>query len=208
MNRGVTLQPEARYDSSHLARGGTGKDSSIVLGMGLFILIEATVVLSLATAYLYFRVSATAGWPPPGFELPRLLRPTGSVVLLGAGGALVLLSNRAAARECVAHCRLALSAAILLAMAYLTLSSVELESLSYDWTRDVYASLVWTLSGYQYFHAVAAITLSAGVLALGWRGRFMGARRAPLQALALYWALVVASAVVNYFIVYISPHVP
>lgn len=195
-----------RHDASHLPRGGTGRESSVWLGVALLVAIEATVVFSLITTYFYFRVMADAGWPPPGFPLPEPWPSAIGTSILGGSVGAGWLAVRSAERRRMVGVRTALGVGVLMLAVYVSLSTHSLMSLRFDWTRQVYASLVWTINGYQYFHALSLLGLCLTMLGLGWHGRFSGANRAPLEAVLLYWTFVAVSSVATYVTVYVSPY--
>lgn len=198
-------------DLRHLAREPPGRRSSIWAGMVLFIVIEATVVVSLVTSYYYFRVMSEAGWPPPGVPLPDLLAP-GIAFLLLSGSAASLLGapgGRALAGACV------------LLGAYLAVSLWTLLELPYLWSDHAYGSLVWTLGGYQIAHGTLLFLLAAGVLTARrpWRERSPaagpaagGARssreQTALAVLRMYWTFVLVASVPTYGTLYLVPYVP
>ena len=80
---------EPVLDLRHLARQPPGRRSSIWAGMVLFIVIEATVVVSLVTSYYYFRVIRTMYLDAPRVE-ERIGPPASLVLSIGitTGGVL------------------------------------------------------------------------------------------------------------------------
>lgn len=204
----MTAQPRT-LDLRSLRADVPGRRTSIWAGVVLFIVIEATVIASLITSYYYFRVMAEEGWPPPGVSPPDLLGP--AVSLLGLVWTLAPFwwARRAYRRERRRAFAMGLLLACLLLVGYIALAFFELVTLPYRWTEHVYASLVWTLSGYQLLHAFVLLFLALGVA-------FLGAKAGPrsdtlpregaVSVLSLYWHFVVLVSFPTYFTIYIFPH--
>lgn len=213
----MTEEP-SEFDYRHLPVDTTPGRSFAWSGMVLFLLIEGTVLASLVTSYVYFRVMAVAGWPPPGVPLPSLQSPAVAVALLVASAVLVSLAHRAKRSGRHARFRLAGWAACGVLAAYVAWSLGELRTLPYAWFDHAYGSLVWTLSGYQLLHGLVLLLLGVGVLGLG--RRYEQAAALPSAALPsaaqpsesawsvvrLYWSFVVLASIPMYATLYLVPY--
>lgn len=192
-------------DLRGLPREVAGRRASIVLGMVLFVVIEATVVATLLTSYHYVRVVTRGSWPPVGVELPDLVQPIASASALVMSLGAAILARAAHRRKQPPAFRSAVAVGGVLLVVHLGLAVHELLSLPFDWKLHVYGSLVWTLSGYQILHAIALLLLAAGVSVLGSRPRGLP-RDAAMTVLLVYWVFVVAASLPSYFTIYVTPH--
>lgn len=192
-------------DLRDLPQDVPGPRTSIFAGMALFVVIEATVVASLLTSYYYVRAMARESWPPPGIELPGLLRPGISLLVLVMSVVPLLWARIVHRDRHRATFRMVMVLGMALLVGYLGIAFFELRSLPYDWTGHVYGSLVWTLSGYQLLHVVALLLLALGVLMLGSTQSGVP-RDSAVSVVLLYWTFVVVVSVPSYFTLYLAPH--
>lgn len=188
-----------------LPRGAAGRASTLWMGMVLFILIEGTVMASIITSYYYLRVTVTEPWPPPGVAMPDLGMPSVSLLALVLSVFPVAWARGRFRVDDHAKGRLGLLLGVGLAAAYLILSGVEAAGRGYSHAAHTYGSIVWVLSGYQIFHVIALLGLGSSLVGFARGGRFDGVRRAPVEAVALYWAFVVIAAIPSYVTLYLAP---
>jgi cytochrome c oxidase subunit III len=174
-------------------------------GMALLVTIELTAVSSLVVSYFYLRVGTTF-WPPPGVDLPKVLKPAVETGLLLASLVPMRLGERAWARGNLGALRWLLPVVMGLVAAALVVKGLELAGLSYSWSSHAYGSIVWTMHGYSALHTVVLL----GALAVLWlllvRGHLDAELSVGVEVLALYTYFVGASALLTFATTTLSPH--
>lgn len=188
-----------------LPRVALGGRSTLWWGMLLLVVIEAIVVLSMVSSYYYLAVVRGGLFPPPDVSPPGLALPLAELGCAVASLVPAHLSVRFARLGRAWSMRSALLLGALFMVAYATLGAIESDGRSFLWSSHAYGSIVWTLSGYQYFHVGAVALLAMGFVGLSFARRFDGAGRAPLQAAMLYWDFVVATSAVSFVTLQLSP---
>jgi heme/copper-type cytochrome/quinol oxidase subunit 3 len=191
-------------DLRSLPREVPGHRASVFVGMVLFVVIEAVVVMTLLTSYYYIRVMTRGSWPPAGIEPPELVGPAISLSILVASVVPVLLARAFHRRERRLAFWAAIGGGLSLLLAHGGIAVYELLSLPFDWKSHVYGSLIWTIGGYQIFHVIALSLLAIGVTVLGSLQRGLP-RDAAVLVLLVYWMFVVVAALPSYFTVYVTP---
>ncbi|MDQ3032042.1 MAG: cytochrome c oxidase subunit 3 [Myxococcota bacterium] len=200
------MSPEVRFDARALPRCATGKGSTTYNGVALFVLIEAIVVLSLITSYFYLGALRGQAFPHGAGDPPD---PTLAAITLGIVALTALavwLSERAARVERTLAMRGLIVISIALGIAYAVLSGIDLSRAPHSWTSHAYGSIVWTTSGYQIMHVLIATGASVLSLGLSFGRALTGERRAPIQALSLYWRFVLVSGAAVFFTLYVTPY--
>lgn len=176
--------------------------------MGL-IIIESTVLLGFVVSYFYLWIvnmaEGKAGWPPAGTQLPPLLYPTMDCVLLlfcaytmWHGGIVMNRGNNRFFNWLIIACTIA---SIL--VFYFRIKQFMI--LPFTHNENAYASFVWFLTGFHFFHVLATLlgTLVIGVLS--YKGYFHPKRLLGVKIDTFYWYFVVAGWFPVYFIVYLLP---
>ncbi|MFP5350543.1 MAG: cytochrome c oxidase subunit I [Gammaproteobacteria bacterium] len=183
--RGVPQQAPARW--------------FLVIGL----LAQATVVGSLVFAYLFLWTVSPA-WPPPPFEPPPAGAATAALVLLLASAAAI-----AWVRRRIGHggSRVGLAIAALLALGYAVLEVGALLAWGAPAKEHVYPALVYTLAGLQGVQWLAALLLGGLVWRRLRRAVYTEERPLAVHLFALYWYFVVATGVVVYAVIHLSPYV-
>lgn len=193
------------FQARDLPRHVAGARSTVLWGMGLLVVIESMVVLSLVASYFYLRLHAPA-WPPDGLPAPDALAEAPKFAILLSSAVPVALAERGVARGRQGALRAGLVLGMVLAAAYAALSVHGAATRSFSWKANAYASVVWTVEGYQLMHVLALLTLGGAVTALAFRGHFHEERRVAVQATALYWYFAAASSALSYAAIYLTPH--
>lgn len=165
-------------------------------GMMLFVTTEAVLLTTLVGTYLYLRFRS-AQWPPPGIEAPAVALP------LALTGVLVLTTAPMAAAAVAARRRRRGLTAALIALAtalqggYLAWQIVlflsDLDKFSPKATA--YGSAYFTMLGAHHIHVAIGLLFNLWLLAR-LAGGLTGYRIVSVQAVAIYWAMVNALAIV------------
>jgi cytochrome c oxidase subunit III len=192
-------------DARDLTRVALGRRSTLWWGVLLLVVIEAVVLFSMVSSYYYLTVVRGGSFPPPGTPPPDLELPLVQLACALASLAPAHLAVRFARLERVGLLRASLLLGALLMVGYFSAGMIETQTREHLWSSHSYGSIVWTMSGYQYFHVIALAGIALGFLGFSFVRSFSGHARAPLQASLLYWDFVVAAGVLSFVTLYLSP---
>jgi cytochrome c oxidase subunit III len=148
---------------------------------------------------------AAPEWPPPGVKEPELLLPTIGTVILLCSSIPVHWGDSGIEKNDKRALRLGMMFAIILALAFLAVKTIEYSGLEYRWDSHSYGSIVWAISGFHALHVIALVLKTIVVDVLAWRGFFNSERRLGVTINGIYWHFVVAVWVPLYFLLYWSP---
>lgn len=184
---------------------GKGKYPPVYYAAILLILIEGVEFLEMIAVYYYYR-SSTAVWPPDNLPLPPLLLPTLGTILLLISVIPSYLDDKAVEKNDQRGQIIHTILQIVLETAFVVLLAVHLQTLSFSWDKDAYASLFWVLVGTT-VGFTALMVLEAGyVLVLAIRGFYNSERRWGIEVDGLGSYFVVINWVLFYLVIYISPY--
>jgi cytochrome c oxidase subunit III len=172
-----------------------------VLGV---VMIEATVVATLLSSYVYLW-SNSPEWPPEGVDPPDLLWPSINVVLLGISAFTMWWAGQGINRGSRTILTLGTGASVALASLSLVLRSFQLGEFDVRWDDGAYGSIVWTITGFHYTHVASAIVGTAVVTLLSAIGYFTPERQLGVVVDTLYWYFVAGAFVPIYLMLYWAP---
>ncbi len=180
-------------------------DSRAVLWWGNLgmMAIEGTIFAMLIATYLYLRV-VNLDWPPSTVPRPDLLWPSVNLGILLLTFIPALILDRAALRDNVPLCRLALGACIVAGVAFLVIQCRVLADLGYKWSDHAYGSVVWTSVGYHMLHVIAATAETALLFVYALVRPILKKQRLDFRCTAVYWYFVILMWLPFYFIVFIA----
>jgi len=166
-------------------------------GMVLFLCAEVTLFGTLAATYFYLEFDATR-WPPPGVPRPSVVLPLIATAGLLATSVPMALAARAAVRGRRERALALIAIALLLQSAYLAgqilLFAHDLNQFSPQ--GSAYGSAYFTLLATHHAHVLLGILLDLWVLWKVGTGGLNRYRLVGVRAVALYWHVVNAVAVV------------
>ncbi|KYG01354.1 hypothetical protein BE21_56640, partial [Sorangium cellulosum] len=136
---------------------------------------------------------------------PPLALASAATGALAASVAPVAWAERAVRRGAQRSLTVGLLLGLLLLAGYAALSVRDLVTGTASWDTDIYASILWTITGHQLMHVLVLGAFAGAVAALAWRGHFHRERREAVQAAALYWCFVAASGLLSYATVHVAP---
>src|ERR1043166_1741658 len=168
--------------------------------------IEGAIFALLIATYLYLRM-VNLDWPPSTVPYPDLLWPSVNLGILLLTFIPALILDRAALRDNVPLCKLALSACIVAGGAFLVLQFAVLANLGYKWSDHAYGSVVWVSIGYHMLHVIAATGETLLLLVYSLVRPIVKKQLLDFRCTAVYWTFVVLMWLPFYFIVFIEPHV-
>ena len=168
--------------------------------------IEGAIFAMLIATYLYLRM-VNLDWPPSTVRYPDLLWPSINLGILLLTFIPALILDRAALRDNVGLCKLALAACLLAGLAFFTIQFTVLANLGFKWSDHAYGSVVWTVIGYHMLHAIAAAGETALLLIYSLVRPIVKKQLLDFRCLAIYWYFVILMWLPFYFIVFIEPYV-
>jgi cytochrome c oxidase subunit 3 len=163
--------------------------------MALFAAAEATLVGVLIGSYFYLRFES-ASWPPPGIPEPQLVEP---LVLMSVLAAALAPFAGALAAARAGHRGRALTLVGAASALQATCLALQLHLFLADLARftpqeNAYASIYYVLLGADHAHIALGLLFDLWLL-LRLSTRLTPYRLAALQAVALYWVVVVGMTV-------------
>lgn len=199
----------APVDVSEWTRFHADRKHPLWWGIWGLIAIELTVMVTFLASFFYLwivNVASGEGWPPPGTELPPVLYPTLSTVLLIVCAASMYYGGNVMAKG--QNIRFAWSVVVCsIAGGLVTLLRwLQFDKLPFAWDTNVYASFVWTLTGFHLMHVISAVL---GTIVIGWlaaKGYYTEQRRLGIQVDTLYWYFVSFIWIPIYIVLYWTPH--
>lgn len=186
--------------------GDQGKRPPMWYAAILLIVIEAAEFIEMIAVYFYFR-SSTNVWPPDNIPLPPLLLPTIGTVLLLISIIPSYLDDKAVEKDDQRGLKIYLILEMALELAYVIVLSIHLNSLTFNWGRDAYASVFWILILSAVVFTVFMLLESLYILVQAFRGLYNSERRWGIEIDGLGSYFVIINWVLFYLVVYISPYV-
>ena len=176
--------------------------SNAVLGMLMFVIVEAMLFAGLISAFMIVKTSSLGAWPPPGqARLPVEETALNTVALLLSG--LMLFVAHRAFRRAPERARVPLLVSILLGAIFVIFQGVEWAALIREGltlTSSTHGGFFYLIVGLHALHAVAALIVLTYVWLL-----LRQARLAPatLHATQVFWYFVVGLWPILYVRVYL-----
>ncbi|MFC4728640.1 cytochrome c oxidase subunit I [Coralloluteibacterium thermophilus] len=175
-------------------------------GTALLLVVDSTLYASLVFAYFFLWLVNDA-WPPPTADMPGLVLPGLSLLLVAAAGLLVGRAVRANGEGAAGRMQAALVLAALAGVAAIVLRTVPLGLALGAPQAHAYASVVWTLVGFEALHVLIAVLMAGFTLVRARHGLVTPARSLDLRVTALFWRYSVALWVVGSIVVHLFPEV-
>jgi cytochrome c oxidase subunit III len=191
-------------DARALPRTAWGHATPIWWGMWSVMVIEGTVLLLLATVYLYLRRLAPL-WPPAGIRPPALGAATANVTVLVASLIPTFGLHRAALRRNRRAVGWCLAVATMLTLVSIALRGVEFAHAHVWWDANAYGSIVWTILGAHASHLIAAALEDLLLCALVFFGAMEPTHFVSITVSAIYSYFVAAAWLPLYLLVYWLP---
>lgn len=198
------IAPRPRVDVSDLPDFDFHHRDTMWWGTTIFVAIEGMTLLVCLAAYFYLWRNFTQ-WPPPPVAPPALGFPTLATGVAVLSLVPARLTGRRARTMRPAAVRPALVAHAFVGTLLIGLRVLELLALRTRWDTDAYGSVVWLILG---VHTVLVLTDLADTCLLTMiflRGREENKHFPGVVDNALYWNFVVATWVIVYAVVYLSP---
>lgn len=191
-------------DAANLSRFTTGKDAPIWWGIVGLILIEITVVTVFSTSCLYLQM-VNETWPPASTEVPDLLLPTLSLIIMLISCITMWLAGRAINENSSKRFAFYTAVSVLMAGVVLLIRWQKFQKFEFRWDENAYASMVWILTGFHFLHVVSAAIGTAVISYLGMLGFYNKDRQIGVVVDTLYWNFVAVAWIPLYFVLYWAP---
>jgi heme/copper-type cytochrome/quinol oxidase subunit 3 len=174
--------------------------------MALVCATEAAFFAYLLMSYFYLALRSP-GWPPPGIEAPRLVRPSIMTLLLVSSSLVLWWAERAMARGRPRQLRVGLLVTILLGAAFVALQAVEYDRALRVMRPGVhaYASIFYTTTAFHGAHVTFGLLLLLYTLARALLGHFDPAAHLGVTVASLYWHFVDVVWLVIFTLLYLAP---
>jgi cytochrome c oxidase subunit I+III len=202
----ITEAEEEAFEKEHGIPVRTSGSRAVARGgMLLAILIIWTALACFLLSYFYIRLEHEV-WPLDNIPLPALpLTIVGAVILLLSGGGLYWALRRIQAGD-QRQLQLGLVGTFLLAAIALGLQVFDYTQLTFDWQINAYGSLFYTLGGFAFAVLGGGLIMNGLTLFWAWRGQYTARRHSTIENVALYWYAMVATWLVTFATLYLSPY--
>lgn len=199
------MSPDRILSANDLPRDVSDTRAAGWWGMLLGILSQAAILVSIVVAYAYLG-SGENPWPPEEIGQPALLWATVGTVVLLASAAPMAWAIQGIQGNDQGRLKLGLAASFVLGLAFLGIAYYEYIRQEFDLKTTAYASSFLTLLAFQGVQVGAALVMSALVQLWAWLGYYDERRHLAVRNLALEWYYIVASWIVVFVVLYVSPH--
>jgi heme/copper-type cytochrome/quinol oxidase subunit 3 len=125
-------------------------------------------------------------WPPPNCDVDPL-RATIGTIALGIGSVLMVLAQRAIARNDIRTTRMYLGLGIACAIGFCWLALTEWTSVPFGIASNAYGTLFFVLTGTHLAHVLAGIVLLSALTIFLDKPAFVANNRAGVEAISYYW---------------------
>jgi cytochrome c oxidase subunit III len=161
-------------------------------GMVLFVTTEATLFACLLASYFYVRFSDSTVWPPDGIEKPELKKALIMTGLLVSSSGPMIWADHAVRHNKFVQLRVGLCTTWLLGLVFLLVQSDEYLSniKKFVWTKDAYASLFYTITGFHGFHVITGLIMVGFTIGGAFLGKFDGKRHQRIRLVGFYWHFI------------------
>jgi cytochrome c oxidase subunit I+III len=202
----TTEEEEEAFEREHGIPVRTSGSRAVARGgMLLAILIIWIALACFLFSYFYVRLENEV-WPLGNIALPNWpLAIIGVVILLLSGGAVYWALQRIQVGD-QRQLQLGLAGAFILAAATLGLQLFDYSQLTFDWQVNAYGSLFYTLGGFAFAVLLGGLIMNGLVLFWAWRGQYTTRRYSTVENVALYWYAMVATWLVTFATLYVSPY--
>jgi cytochrome c oxidase subunit 3 len=190
--------------ASDFPRLTSGPDTPIWWGIIGLILIEMSVVSAFVVSSLYLQMM-NKQWPPSGTEVPDILLPTLSLIVLLVSCVTMYLASKVINKNQIGRFVFYTFASVILALIVLAIRWQAFHNFEFRWDEHVYGSLVWTITGFHFVHVVSAAIGTAVIGLAGMVGFITRQRKIGVVVDTLYWNFVTLAWIPFYIVLYWVP---
>jgi heme/copper-type cytochrome/quinol oxidase subunit 3 len=173
-----------------------------LIGAVFFIVSESMFFLGLFLAYFYLRGGSQA-WPPPDVPPLSPSLPLLNSALMAVSVACMAWADRGLAAGNRRRLQAGLTAAACLGLVFMVIQSLEFAGVGFGPGSNAYGSSFFFLMGFHVARVFGGVVFMVIVLARALIGQFSPARRAAVQACALYWYFIAAVWAVVFAVLYV-----
>ncbi len=186
--------PVNAHGSVIVARWGSA------LGMTFLAIAFGALLLS----YFYLRLE-NAQWPPDGISDPTLTKPLLAALLVVCSAIAMHAARRRIAAGDQRRFIVGLLSALGLAVGGVVVEWSDLANLGVGWRDHAYGSIFYTLAGFVFVVAIAAIVMVAMAVYWGSRGVYTAQRHAPLTNVVHFWFMMIVVWLLGFSTLYLGP---
>jgi heme/copper-type cytochrome/quinol oxidase subunit 3 len=191
-------------DVSHLPDHAISNQAPLWWGQLMLAFIEGTMFAILIATYFYYRLSVDV-WPPPGTQMPPLLLPSLTVLVLLVSCYGSYRASEAAKNDDRSGMIFGLAFNLVLGIAATIMRGFSWASLNFNQAADIHGSLVWTILGLHTLDTVADLMFTTVLLVIVLRGRHGPKSRLGAHVDSVVWYFVVLIWLPLYVVVYWGP---
>ncbi len=183
-----------------------GPDSVSWWAMVVLMLVDGSVFACIGFTHAFLWLSnGSEAWPPPGMELPGLLPPLGTAVLLAASAGVVMLADRLLRRGAARGAGGLLLLSLLLAASGFGLDlygvwEAGLRPTAHAFTAAVFANQFW-----QVFHLAVLSAMALYGAARAFSGLLGPERRVTFDCIRLFWLYSMAQGAGGLVLTHLFP---
>jgi cytochrome c oxidase subunit I+III len=174
----------------------------------IFLLVDGALFVSLLFSYLFLWTVNPGSWPPDDVQIPPLLWPAVTAIVLAASGAAMAFANRALQLQSQRGpwpMRTTLLLAALLMIAALGIAFDDLWQSGRRPSQHAYGATVHTVLAYQGAHVAVLLVMACYLLARSVCGLLDAVRRASFDNVRLFWYYTVGQGLVALATIHLLP---
>ena len=194
---------EILLSNRKLPVGSKGTLASGWWGMIALIATEATLFAYLLFSYFFLASHALGRWPPYGPPKLRIAVPGTLILILGS--VVMAWGERGIERGKPRRLMAALTAALVLGIAFLAMQFYEWSGEPFKLSTGVYSSLYFTITGFHMLHVLVGLLMLVFLLLWTGFGYFNAVRHAAVSIGVIYWHFVTVVWIAVFFTLYIAP---
>jgi heme/copper-type cytochrome/quinol oxidase subunit 3 len=188
-------------DVSSLPDHAISSEAPLWWGQLMLAFIEGTMFAILIAMYFYYRLSIDV-WPPPGVQLPPVLLPSLTLILLIVSCFGSYRASEAAKKNDRRGMVVWLVFNLVGGAAAMLLRGFAWAELNFDQSSDIHGSMVWTMLGLHTLDTVADLAFTAVLIVLLLRRPPGPPQRLAVHVDTIVWYFVVLIWIPLYVVIY------
>lgn len=175
------------------------------VGIGLYVLVDVTLVASLFASYIFLRVYNTQGQWFTGIKAPNTGLLTVLAAILALSAVSYYLAERALHTNNQQMFRLAVVAALVLMAIALVWTVWYMGHLPFTTSDGAFASAFIMLTSYHVLHMIVATLIGIGVVNRAFHGRYSSLNTIGITVIGFFWYWTMAMGVALWLLLLVQP---